>query len=521
MAAVLGTSSCMVPASGEAWNDTLVIGIESEPDILDPQGAGGWVTYRINHQMFEGLVGQDLSQPSAEAASTELKPLLAESWDISADGLTYTFHLREGVKFHDGTPFNGQAVDFNIRRMWDKDAAQYDVRAAGNTTFLWQFLEDITVVDDYTVALTMSQPFSPFLRLMAQGGTGAAVMMSPDAVEKYGDQIQNHPVGTGPFKFEDRVRGERVTLVRNDDYWGEEAELEKVVFRPIPDAAARVNSLRNEETDMIAVPTPDSIAKLEDDGFVITEAAPPHIWYLTANMNEEPMQDVRVRQAISMAIDREGMADGLLESTALPAYRNQAPANSAYLASADTPYKYDPEQAKQLLAEAGYPDGFSTVLETSVDGSGQMVPVQMAEYIQQNLAAIGIDVEIQTYEWISYISHYNEGLQDGVGMAQMSWGMSTPYWLGIVTNVNLIAPNGPNVGYYDNPEMQDAIDAAILATDDETATQLWADVNAIAIEDLPFIPIVNDKSPYVLSPRVEGFVLASEEWYDLTNVSLS
>ena len=520
-ALVLTATSCMAPASGGSWNDTLVIGIESEPDILDPQGGGGWVTYRITHQMFEGLVGQDLSKPSAEAATTELKPLLAESWDVSEDGLSYTFHLRQGVQFHDGTAFDAAAVEYNIRRMWDESSPQYNARAAGNTSFVWQYLQSIAVIDEHTVQLTLASPFSPFLRLMAQGGSGSTGIISPTALEQYGDDIQNHPVGTGPFKFEERVRGQRVSLTRNDDYWGEKAELENVVFRSIPDAAARVNSLRNDETDIIAVPTPDSIAKLKEDGFVIDEATPPHVWYLSANMHEEPMQDVRVRQAISYAIDREGMADGLLEETALPAYKNQAPANAAFLASNETEYKYDPAKAKELLAEAGYPEGFTTVLETSVDGSGQLVPVQMAEFIKQNLAQVGIDVEIQTYEWISYISHYNSGLQDGVGMAQMSWGMSTPYWLGIVTNNKLIAPNGPNVGYYDNPEMQEVIDAAVAAPDEQTANALWAEVNQIAVEDLPFIPIVNDKSPYVLSPRVDGFVLASEEWYDLTNVSLS
>lgn len=520
-AVALAASSCMAPASGESWDDTLVIGIESEPDILDPQGGGGWVTYRISHQMFEGLVGQDLSTPSADAATTALKPLLAESWEISPDGTTYTFHLRQGVQFHDGTAFDAAAVEYNIRRMWDKTSPQYDTRAAGNTAFVWQYLESVAVVDDHTITLQLTAPFSPLLRLMAQGGSGSTGIISPTALQKYGADIQNHPVGTGPFQFEERVRGQRVSLVRNEDYWGEKAKLDRVVFRSIPDAAARVNSLRNSETDMIAVPTPDSIAKLKEDGFVVTDAAPPHVWYLTANMHEKPMQDVRVRRAISHAIDRDGMANGLLEETALPAYKNQAPANEAFLASNETEYTYDPEKAKELLAEAGYPDGFSTVLETSVDGSGQLVPVQMAEFIKQNLAQVGIDVEIQTYEWISYISHYNSGLQDGVGMAQMSWGMSTPYWLGIVTNNKLIAPNGPNVGYYDNPQLQSAIDAAVAAPDEATANALWAEVNQIAVEELPFIPIVNDKSPYVLSTRVEGFVLASEEWYDLTNVSLS
>ena len=508
-------------ASATDNGNTLVIGIESEPDILDPQGAGGWVTYRISHQLFEGLVGEDLSKPSAEAPTTELTPKLAESWDISADGLNYTFHLRKGVKFHDGSDFNAAAVEYNIRRMWDKNSPQFNARAAGNTTFVWQYLNGITVVDDSTVTLTLSQSFSPFLRLMAQGGSGSTDIISPAALEKYGDDIGDHPVGTGPFKFDERVRGQRVSLVRFDGYWGEKAKLDKVVFRPIPDASARVASIRSGETDIIAVPTPDSVAGLSSEGYNVVEAAPPHLWYIMLNQHEAPMQDLKVRQAIMYAIDRESLTKDILKDTALPAYQLQAPANEAYEASEPTMYSFDLAKAKALMAESGFPDGFETTLETSVDGSGQMMPVQMAEFIKQNLEKIGITVNIKTYEWISYISHYNEGLADGVGMAQMSWGMSTPYWLSIVTDSAMTAPNGPNTGYYSDPQLEAVIDQAVAATDEAEATKHWAEANSIAAAGLPFIPVVNDKSPYVLSKSVQGFVLPSEEWYDLAGVSLS
>ena len=503
-----------------AANNTLVIGIESEPDILDPQGGGGWVTYRISHQMFDGLVAEDLSKPSSEAAVPALAPGLATSWDISPDGLSYTFHLRQGVKFHDGTEFNAEAVDYNIRRMWDKSAPQYNARAAGNTTFVWQHLSAVDVVDPATVKLTLDQPFSPLLRLMAQGGSGSTGIISPTALKQYGDAIADHPVGTGPFKFEERIRGERVSMVRNDDYWGGAPKLDRVVFKPIPDASARVASIRSGETDIIAVPTPDSVSGLQSDGFKMVDATPPHVWFFSANMNEEPMKNLKVRQAISYAIDRKSLATDILKDTALPAYQVQAPANTGYLQSAEPEYPYNPEKAKQLLAEAGYANGFTTTIETSVDGSGQMIPVPMAEFIKQNLAKVGITVNIKTSEWISYISHFNAGLEPGVSMAQMSWGMSTPYWLSIETNSSLIAPNGPNAGYYQNPDLEGVIAQAVAATDEDSANKYWEQANQMATADLPMIPIVNDKSPYILSKRVKSFVLPSEEWYDLTKVEL-
>lgn len=227
-----------------------------------------------------------------------------------------------------------------------------------------------------------------------------------------------------------------------------------------------------------------------------------------------------MRQAISYAIDRESMVSDLLKDTAVPAYDVQPMASSDYTPAVGTVNEYNPEKARELLAEAGYPNGFSTVLETSVDGSGQMIPAPMGEFIQQNLAEVGITVELKTHEWINYIARHNAGLTPEVGLGQLSWGMSTPFWIDIITNSKFIAPAGQNVGYYANAELEAATQAALLATEAD-APAAWAQVNQIASTDLPIIPVVTDKSPYVLSERVQGFVLPSEEWYDLTTVHLA
>jgi len=520
--AALGLAACAGGAanSGSADGGTLVIGIESEADVLDPQVAGGWVTWRINRQMYEPLVMEDLSVPSADAAVPALKPGLAESWEVSPDGLQYTFHIREGVEFHDGTPLDAAAVEYNIRRMWDKESPQYSAKAAGQTAFVWSSVADVSTPDDMTVLVTMSTPFSPFLRILAQGGNGSAAIISPTALEKYGnDGIADHPSGTGPFEFDERVRGERISLTRNDDYWGDEPILASVVFRPLPDAAARTSALRSGDVDIIAVPSPDSVQGLVDDGFQLSEGAPPHVWYLAFNMNDQYTSNKLVRQAINLAIDREGMAKDLLKDTVNPAYDVQAPANDAYVKREDV-YSRDVARAKELLAEAGYPDGFTTTMMTSVDGSGQIIPVPMAEYIQQNLAEIGIDMKIDSMEWISYLGSWAKGTPPGTGMAQQSWGMTTPYWLYIVTSSNLIAPNGPNVGGYSNPELDAVMAQAVQAPTEEAAVPFWKQANDIVTEDAVLAPIVNDKAPYILAPNVDGFVSASQEWYDLTSVSL-
>jgi peptide/nickel transport system substrate-binding protein len=500
---------------------TLAIGIESEADILDPQRAGGWVSWRVNRQMFEPLVDEDLSKPSAQAAVPPLRPGLATSWDSSPDGTVYTFHIRPNVKFHDGTPLDAAAVAFNIRRVWDKSFQYYDAKSAGQTTFVWQALKAMDEPDPMTVRLTMKQPFEPFLRLLAQGGSGSSGIMSPASIKQYGnDNVGEHPTGTGPFKFVERVRGQRITLARNDDYWGTKPYLDKVVFRPLPDPSARVAALRANEVDMIAVPPPDSVASLQQSGFQLSDGAPPHVWYLSFNMNDPIMKNKLVRQAINLAIDRQGMATNLLKDTVKPAYDVQAPANAAYVQNTEA-YGYNPDKAKQLLAQAGFPNGFSTQMMTSVDGSGQIIPVPMAEYIQQNLAKVGIQIQLQTTEWISYLTKWAQGTPPGVGWAQQSWGMTTPYWLYIATSSTLKAPSGPNVGGYDNPELDKVMNQAISSTSEAQAVELWKQANRIVTDDAAIAPIVNDKAPYILSPKVRGFVSPSEEWYDLTTVWLS
>ncbi len=499
--------------------NTFVIAIESEADILDPQVAGGWVTWRINRQIFEPLVDEDLTIPSKEATVPPLKPALAESWDISPDGLEYTFHIRQGVQFHDGTPLNAEAVEYNIRRMWDKNSPQYSVKAAGQTSFVWKFVDTVETVDDYTLKIRLKQPFSEFLRMLTQGGNGSTAIISPTALKTYGEDIADHPVGTGPFKFKERIRGERIDLVRNDDYWGTVPSIDGVVFRPLPDPSARTAALRSGDVDMIAVPNPDSIDNLVNEGYQLSEGIPPHSWYLSFNMKDRYTSIPAVRKAINLAIDREGMARDLLRGSVNPAWGVQALSAGGYVERRDA-YERDLDRARQLLASVGLEKGFETTLITSTDGSGQIMPAQMAEFIQQDLAEIGINVNIQTQEWISYLGVWARGMQDGVGMAQMSWGMTSPYWLYIVTSSELQAPNGPNVGYYANPVLDQAMHNAITALDPDEADRWWREANNIVSDDAALIPIVNDKAPYILAPYVSGFVSASEEWYDLTEVRL-
>lgn len=503
-------------SSGTKDGGTLIIGIESETDVLDPHRAGGWVTMRVNHQMYETLIGQDLSKSSSEAAIPELIPVLAEKWEVSEDGKVYTFTLKEGVKFHDGTEFNADAVEFNIKRLTDESFEYYDKLGASRTFRTWKYFDKSEVVDDKTISIHLKTPFSEFTRILAL--INSLQIISPAAIEKYGnDGLGENPVGTGPFKFEERTRGKSITLVKNEDYWGEKAHLDKVIFRPLSDAASRVLAIQNDEVDIIAVPPADSIENLKEQGLEVLSGTPPHVWYLTFNFENEIMKNLKVRQAINYAINREGIATELLLGTVTPAYTMQTPGAYNY-DSNNKWYEYNPEKAKELLKEAGYEDGFETILQTSVDGSGQLIPVDIAEWIQRDLAEIGIDVKLETKEWITYLSAYNEGMSKEVGMNQMSSGRTTPYWLSIIAHSDFKAPGGFNSGKYENKVLDDLLDRAATSIDPTEASQLWGEAEKIIMEEAVNVPVLNDSAPYVLHPRVKGFVIPSEEWYTLASV---
>src|SRR6266851_2463358 len=453
---LLGSLGLARPAHAQGTpkkGGTLVIAKESELDILDPHSAGGWVTWRVSKQMHEGLIDEDLTQ--ANVPYPKLVPKLATSWDVSKDSLTYTFKLRKGVKFHDGTPFDAAAVKYNIDRCSAKDSPQFYARANAYTTWIWQFLKEVKTPDEGTVQIVLREPYGDFLRQLVQGGGGAAVFISPTALKKYGNE---------------------------------------------------------------------GIAELKTKGFKLEQGPAPHVWYFAFNLKDRNYQDVRVRRAINMAIDREGMAKQLLKGTAVAARGLQAPCCPSYDPNFKD-YPYDPAQAKKLLAEAGFPNGFETVWQTSVDGSGQLIPVPMAEWIQRDLAKIGIRMKLRTYEWITYIGYWIKGMDDAsnkVGSQQMSWGMTSDYWLDIVTNSSHIAPPGgagQNGGYYSGADAM--LNAARGEMDEAKRAALYRKINQKLKEDAPAVPIINDLAPLMLSSKVKGFVHAPEEWYDMTTVWLA
>jgi peptide/nickel transport system substrate-binding protein len=494
----------------------LSVGIESGIDVLDPHRHGGWMTYRVVRNIFEGLVDKDLTLDNV--AYSPIIPCLAKYWEISSDGLIYTFHLRDGVRFHDGTPFDTEAVKFNIERMTDPKAPQYDPKASHYSVFIWRYLKAVEIVNPLKMRIHLSEPFSDFLAQLTEGGLGSAKMLSPSSWKRYGNKrIKDHPIGTGPFKFIGREKKGDVVLEKNYDYWGEMPFLDKLTFKPIPDPATRVAALQMGEADLIFVPSPDTIDILKKAGFKVIQGAVPHIWFIYLNMKDRKMQDPRVRKAINIAIDKERMAKKLFHETARVAHGLQAPGCPSYNPDFFD-YEYNPRKAKKLLDEAGYPNGFKMTFQTSTAGSGQLIPIQIAEWIKHDLAKVGIDCKLDLHEWIHYIGLWAKGIQDGVEANQISWGMSSDYWLEIVAHSKNWGPNGRNSGYYKNSKVDEFLNLARLEHNEQKRIDLYQKANALITKDASYVPIVNDLAPIVMNRKVKGFIHAPSEWYDFTTV---
>ena len=505
-----------LPTSQTRKGGILSVGIESEIDVLDPHRHGGWMTYRVVRHIFEGLVDKDLTQDNV--AYSPIIPCLAKSWEISSDGLVYTFQLREGVRFHDDTPFDAEAVKFNIERMTNPKIPQYDPKAAHYSIFIWRYLKAVETVNPLTVRIHLSEPFSDFLAQLTEGGLGSAKMLSPSSWRRYGNEgIKDHPIGTGPFKLIERGKKGEVILEKNYDYWGKMPFLDKLIFKPIPEPATRVAALQMGEVDMIFVPPPDTIEILKKAGFKIIQGPVPHIWFIYLNMKDRKMQDPRIRKAINMAVDKERMAKKLLRVTAKVAHGLQAPGCPSYDPDFFD-YEYNPRKAKKLLDEAGYPKGFKMTFQTSTAGSGQLIPIQMAEWIKQDLAKIRIDCKLDLHEWVHYIGLWAKGIHDGVEANQISWGMSSDYWLEIVAHSKNWGPNGRNSGYYKNLKVDELLDEARVEHNEQKRIELYRKANALITRDAAYVPIVNDLAPVIMNRKVKGFIHAPSEWYDFTTV---
>jgi peptide/nickel transport system substrate-binding protein len=375
----------MAPGAALAARTDVTVGMTLEPPNLDPTaGAAAAIDEVVYANVFEGLtrIGSDGS----------VMPALAESWDISDDGLTYTFHLHDGVTFHDGTSFDAEDVKFSLDRARADDStnAQKGLFAA---------IESVEVVDPSTVEVTLSHPVGSFLFNM---GWGDAVIVAPESAA---DNATN-PIGTGPFKFVDWVQGDHVELARNPDYWGEPVKLDKATFKFISDPTAAFAAMMAGDVDAFpSFPAPETVAQFEaDPRFTVVVGTTEGETILAMNNGKEPFNNLKVRRAMNYAIDKQAIIDGAMFGYGTPIGSHFSPADPGYVDLTGM-YPYDPEKAKALLKEAGYPDGFTVSLKLPPPTYAR----RGGEIIAEQLKAIGVTAEISNLEWAQWLSEVFKG----------------------------------------------------------------------------------------------------------------
>lgn len=477
--------------------NVLIVGQIAEPQSLDPHTVTATNDFRILVNIYDGLVRY-------KDGTLDVEPALAESWAVSDDGKTYTFKLRQGVKFHDGSDFNAEAVKFNFDRMLKEDHPFYNT-GPFPLSFNFSSIDAVNVLDEHTVEFKLKEPFAPFLSNLAYP-TGLVV--SPEEVKKYGKEFGRHPSGTGPFKFAEWQSGQRVVVERNPDYWDTAPALEAVVFRPITDANTRVAEMMAGGLDVMVEVPPDNLATFKQDAnFAVAEQAGPHVWFTILNAKSGPFADKKVRQAANYAVNKQGLVDNVLQGSATVAAGPIPPAFN-WVENKTEPYPYDPEMAKALLAEAGASNPEIRFYVTE-GGSGMLDPITMGAAIQADLQAVGFKVKIETYEWNTFLGRVNPGLGGKADMAEMAWMTNDPDTVPYLTLRSDALPDkgGFNSGYYSNPKVDELLEKARSSTDQTERGKLYGEVQSIVHDDAPWLFVANWKQNAVTTAAVEGFKL--------------
>jgi peptide/nickel transport system substrate-binding protein len=496
-------------AAAQTPPNVLIVGQIAEPKSLDPHAVTATNDFRILVNLYDGLVRY-------KDGTLEVEPALAERWAISEDGKTYTFKLRQGITFHDGSEFNADAVKFNFDRMLREDHAFHDT-GPFPLSFNFAAVEAVNVIDDSTVEFKLNEPFAPFLSNLAYP-TG--LIVSPAAVEQHGKDYGRHPSGTGPFRFAEWKPNQLVAAERNEAYWDGAPTLEAVVFRPITDANTRVAEMMAGGIDIMVEVPPDNLTDFRSDANLqVVEQPGPHVWFVILNTKEGPFADKRVRQAANLAVNKETLVNDVLQGTATVAAGPIPPAFN-WVESSVGPYPHDPERARQLLAEAGV-DSPKVTFYVTEGGSGMLNPVTMGAAIQADLQAVGFDVTIESYEWNTFLGRVNEGLEGKADMAEMAWMTNDPDTVPYLTLRTDASPDngGFNSGYYSNPQVDDLLSRARSSTDQSERAKLYADVQEIVHEDAPWLFVANWVQNAVTTAAVQGFKLQPSFLLHLKDVS--
>jgi ABC-type transport system substrate-binding protein len=477
---------------------TLTVVIRSQLITMDGARPGHGLLNGVLHQMVENLVGKD--------ATGKIVPKLATSWEVSKDGRTWTFKLRPGVRFHDGQPLTADAVKRNFDRLLNPQYRLDRGRFYAN-------IEAVEVADDLTISFRTKEPWGA---LLTQFAYIAAGILSPSVSNQ---AIITRPIGTGPFKFEEWISGERLVMSRNDSYWGEKAYLDRVIFREVPEDSTRVIMVERGEADVDLETAAQEIVRLgrsNPQNLTLISRPSERGLSIDFNVGKGPFKDVRLRQAFAHAINVDAIIKGVMFGRAVPllAFPGCAEGVTGCYQGKGAEYpSYDPQKAKQLMAEAGMPNGFPVTLIYGAPRYPRHKEILTA--IQGQVAKVGIRLNLTSYEWAGYVNELRKNLQES------TWDATSWAWSSTSGDISLnirsrvltgsIPPNGSNVSFYSSNELEKAFSLSDTTMNPRIRDGFLKRVQVILARDLPIFSLLRYNISVVTSPKVQGLELRPDE----------
>lgn len=498
LAASLLASGCGVdkpaasdPGTAPKAGGSLNISLDSDPPKLDPSASSAFIDRQVFASLFDKLL--DLNPDGT------FVPQLAESWTVSEDQKVYTFKLRQGVKFHDGTDFNADAVKFTFERNLQEGSPRRSELDS---------VDKVTVVDPYTVTVELKQPFAPFLSVLTDR---AGMIVSPTAVEKYGEDFLNHPVGTGPFVFKERVKGDHITLVKNENYWQKGLpKLDSVTYKVINDANVAFMNLKSGQVDITnKFPEKEVPGIANDPKIKVVNELTYAYQGIYLNVGKPPFDKKELRQAVDLLIDRDAIVKVLLNGIGAPANSPFSPGHFAY-GDSDKYEKPDLQKAKDLLAKAGMPGGFSFTLTIGTSPSNQ----QLGQMIQGMLKPAGIDVKLEKIEFGQLLDKLQEHNFEAV---QNGWSGRPDPDQNIYRFINTGQVN--NYGQYSNQKVDELLAAARTESDTAKRKALYDQVMEILHDEVPFVYLYHQANLLGFSSAVQGFTYVPDGLIRTANLS--